>query len=136
MRRWLAAGVGGAVGVALAAGCPTEEDPTPCGNELTCAADEACVREDYEPACSSLDPDIDEPSDSDCPENQRLTACGGAGLPCCCDQERPPSTYTCAAADACGSDKTCDCVEDPCPGSKECALSGTKETLVCALMPE
>ncbi len=110
MRLWLL--VGCLVGVSL--GCDKSEDePIPCGEQLSCAGDEVCVEDRIDASCSSME------EGAACPDGTTAGQCGGAGLPCCCAPP-PASEYRCEPAGACGGEPACACLPGLCTDDKDC----------------
>jgi hypothetical protein len=101
----------------LSVACDKTDDPDmtlKCGEQLSCASDEICVEDRFDPACST-------PQDGGtCPQGTTAGQCGGAGVDCCCPPD-PPSEYRCESASACGGEPSCVCLPMLCPDNKDCA---------------
>lgn len=96
----------------------TDGTPLACG-DVTCGPDMACLTFPQAPNCTELQ------QGEMCPEGTTESACGGAGIPCCCEPP-PPTIYTCTPTDACGDTVDCSCLVDVCLPS----CIGTAQELV------
>lgn len=91
----------------------------PCGDALVCTAGDVCVEDVIAPLCTNL-----EDPRGMCPPGQRMTFCGGAGIPCCCDPP-PPSEFRCVAPVGCGGPADCTCLGGLCTEARECTAQGS-----------
>lgn len=97
----------------------TGGEDLPCGDALVCTAGDVCIEDVIAPACTNL-----EDPRGMCPPGQRMTYCGGAGIPCCCDPP-PPSEFRCVAPAGCAGPAECGCLGEVCTEGRECTAQGS-----------
>jgi hypothetical protein len=91
-----------------------------CGDTLVCTAGDVCIEDVIAPTCTNL-----EDPRGMCPPGQRMTFCGGAGIPCCCDPP-PPSEFRCVAPVGCVGPADCTCLGEVCTEGRECTAQGSE----------
>ncbi|MEM6294586.1 MAG: hypothetical protein AAGA54_25150 [Myxococcota bacterium] len=126
----------GSSGMRASAGSTSGDDsstgelvPISCGPDLVCDAGQACIRTPQDAACTSVSTNEENPQ---CPDGTMLTACGGAGGPCCCGPT-PPPTYACIDAPECGGPPTCECLAAPCDPQEFCSNTTNEGEVICEI---
>lgn len=90
----------------------------PCGDALVCSGGDVCIEDVVDPACTNL-----EDPEGMCEPGQRMTFCGGAGIPCCCEPQ-PPSEFRCVTPAGCDGAADCACLGEICTEGRECVALG------------
>lgn len=96
-----------------------------CGTE-TCTGGDVCITRPLAPEC-----EIKADSADPCPQDKpNVTMCGGAGVPCCCEDTPDPLTE-CSPASGCGDFVDCTCLGSECPSPMICSPTGTEGAFLC-----